>query len=246
MNEDSRGIFIESIATCLTPKMRPSLDSQDPFIHQFAALLQKDDIDDMIIIEICKAIVYLCEENSPYIKPFIDNGTKNRLLHMLTHKNESVIAAALRALRSLILPKQPHIASNGNDLNSPPRNPSDSPSRVPSVSHDAVENLKSNDCFQGKPSVSRREEPKERKEELKEWLVSPLTGVMHTQHYTNLLELDFITCQNVEMFRATKDDANDREKEAGAAIAGQIGLRCIHCGLSPFARAHFSTVYPGE
>jgi len=63
----------------------------------------------------------------------------------------------------------------------------------------------------------------------------------------NLSHLDIIICQNVEVFQASSSDVSDHETYGGMSVnAGQIGLRCIHCARTPFAKADYSAVFPAS
>jgi len=62
-----------------------------------------------------------------------------------------------------------------------------------------------------------------------------------------LSQLDVFTCNNVEMFEASSSDVADHDANFSGGMnvnAGQIGLRCIHCAKSPFAKAEYSAVFP--
>ncbi len=62
-----------------------------------------------------------------------------------------------------------------------------------------------------------------------------------------LSPLDGITCQNVEVFKASAGDVADHEGSSGMIVnKGQIGFRCIHCAKTPFAKAEYSSVFPGS
>jgi len=66
-----------------------------------------------------------------------------------------------------------------------------------------------------------------------------------TQAPDNLSRLDIATCQNVEMFQASSSDVADHDASGGMSVnPGQIGLRCIHCTKTPFAKAEYSAVFP--
>jgi hypothetical protein len=74
------------------------------------------------------------------------------------------------------------------------------------------------------------------------WKISPLMS--HAEASTDkILDLDVLVCQNVEMFRTS--EGGDR-KSSGSLNIDKVGLRCIHCEKSPFARAEYSTVFPGK
>jgi len=63
-----------------------------------------------------------------------------------------------------------------------------------------------------------------------------------------LSESHVLICQNIEIFSATIEDfENFRNVTEGglASEIGQIGLRCIYCGQSPFAKAELSVTFPG-
>ena len=63
----------------------------------------------------------------------------------------------------------------------------------------------------------------------------------------NLSHLDIIICQNVEVFQASSSDVSDHETYGGMSVnSGQIGLRCIHCARTPFAKADYSAVFPAS
>ena len=63
----------------------------------------------------------------------------------------------------------------------------------------------------------------------------------------NLSPLDVITCQNVEVFKASAADVADHEGSSGMTVhKGQMGFRCIHCAKNPFAKAEYSAVFPGS
>ena len=76
------------------------------------------------------------------------------------------------------------------------------------------------------------------------WKISPLMSSIDGSS-DEIQDIDILVCQNVEMFKASKEDISTCSSE-GALILGQIGLRCMHCGTSPFTRAKFSTVFPGK
>lgn len=67
-----------------------------------------------------------------------------------------------------------------------------------------------------------------------------------TQYPKNLSELEDMICQNVEFFEATREvTVQKMEFEAvGSTRTRQVGLRCIHCGQTPFVKSCFSTVFP--
>jgi len=81
-----------------------------------------------------------------------------------------------------------------------------------------------------------------------EWKICPLIPSMLISEYSQgMTDVDILVCQNVEMFRASEEDVTARQTEAaGAFIVGQVGLRCVHCRLTPFTKAQFSTVFPGK
>ena len=59
--------------------------------------------------------------------------------------------------------------------------------------------------------------------------------------------LDLITCQNVEVFKASAGDVADHQGSSGMTVnKGQVGFRCIHCSKNPFAKAEYSSVFPGS
>ena len=79
-----------------------------------------------------------------------------------------------------------------------------------------------------------------------DWRVPLWTRLKTIGH--DLSEIDLIICQNTELFKANHDDVSENENnfaETGLGYEGQVGLRCVHCGSMPFARAHFSIVFPG-
>jgi hypothetical protein len=77
---------------------------------------------------------------------------------------------------------------------------------------------------------------------MNDWKISPL--IPHSEVcIDNIIELDVLVCQNVELFRSTEEDVHASKT---AQRFGQVGLRCIHCEKSPFVRAEYSTVFPGE
>lgn len=264
MSDKSRNLFIAAISECLSNEVRPSSNACHILIPQLVSLLQ-NECNEFVINQICRCIVYLCSTSSSCIKAFIDYGVKARLTHLLTHQHEMAVTAALRAIRSLVLPKAPTNQSNFNPalVKQQPvtfRN-HDSSERLSSVDSPrepsslkkratAVGNPKVNRSVDKRSSPSRYFSPNstlaKQEEEIKDWTVTPLTSRISEKSYIKVCELDMITCQNVEMFKASEEDTNDREAEAGSAIIGQVGLRCIHCGRSPFAKAQFSTVYPGK
>ena len=195
------------------------------FFQQITALLQ-DDNKDCVISEVCKIVVYLCGDQGPYTKVLIDLGIKARLMQLLTHKSEVTVTAALRAIRCLMLPTTKNITL---------------PIEMPS---EAITSHHWNSCdSQHQEAIVQPTYPTsaEKEDIINKWVISPLTAAMKRQssYSDNLCEMDFIICQNVEMFKASEEDTNE-------ATLGQVGFRCIHCGSSPFARAQFSTVYPGE
>jgi len=214
-NDSSRCVFVEAISACFASRTRPTANVLVPLVKQIVEMLHYSK-DESMINELCKAIVYLCTDNSPCIKMFIDHGVKIGLMNLLNNQSEVIVTASLRALRCLIHPKYPttdQVSSTDIPLvNSTPRN--------------NLYKLQGNNPNQ--------------------WLVSPLIHPMNQESRGNLNEIDLLICQSVELFEATKDDADDRETEAGLGFVGQIGIRCIHCGQSPFARAQFSIVYPGK
>lgn len=267
MSDNSRSLVIQAVSECFNDKTRLSSKACEALIPQLANLLN-NDCNEFVVNEICNGIVYISTGNNEYVKAFIDHGTKTRLTHLLTHQSDMVVTAALRAIRCLVLPKirsDQDRPSNSRDHNAHERSPlntsnctskcnvvgeglvgkralssyvtNQSPSRV-MISSKNVDKEASSKELTNTGSTPERHGV---------WLISPLTSVsIEEQTRIDMCELDRLTCQNVEMFQATEEDANDREAEAGSARIGQVGLRCIHCGQSPFARAHFSTVYPGE
>jgi hypothetical protein len=232
MSDLSYRIFIEAISVFCSCDTRPLQDVCATLIPQLAGLLQKES-DERVVDEVSKVIIYLCANNTLCIKAFIHHGTKTRLMYLLTHKSEVIIAASLRVLRCLVLPK----VSLDQDRVNPSEEVEEAAISLP-VSREANQNLVT--------SVKPNHVKLTKRDKAKGWSAIPMIDPTSSQASTNLCDLDLIICQNVEIFKATIDDANDREKEAGTAIVGQVGLRCIHCGLSPFARAQFSTVYPGK
>ena len=87
----------------------------------------------------------------------------------------------------------------------------------------------------------------QRKQPDQQWNISPLLGNVYAIDTPgDMLNVDILTCRNVEMFKASEGTEGNQEREYGALFKGQIGIRCMHCGLSPFATAQFSTVYPGK
>ncbi len=234
MSDESRSIFAEAISTFYSHKTLPDTSTISTFAPQLVELLH-NETGTCLINEICKSLTYLCTDNSPSMKIFIEHGMKNRLMHLLTHQDEVTVTAALRALRCLVLPKTSR--NQGHE--------------TPGIEAEVAETTMSTSIDRGAAqdhaiqSSESNDDPIE-KTETKEWMVLPLSKVLDPYNSQHLSEVDFIACQNVEIFQATSEDTNDREKEAGAAIQGQIGLRCIHCGPSPFARAQFSSVYPGS
>jgi len=68
-----------------------------------------------------------------------------------------------------------------------------------------------------------------------------------TQYPRNLSEFEVMICENVEFFQVTGAEETDHEMEfesVGSTRAEHAGLRCIHCGQTPFVVAYFSTVFP--
>ena len=64
-----------------------------------------------------------------------------------------------------------------------------------------------------------------------------------------LPELDYLLCRSVEMFGASKEDVQDYkcfEGSCSTVVVGQVGLRCKHCSLSPFATAGYVNVFPAS
>ena len=55
--------------------------------------------------------------------------------------------------------------------------------------------------------------------------------------------IDFIACQNIEVFKASTCDVADYEDSVIVNI-GQIGFRCIHCARNPFVKAAHNTIFP--
>lgn len=89
--------------------------------------------------------------------------------------------------------------------------------------------------------------PPQKKQPDQQWNLSPLLGNAYAIDAPgDMLKVDILTCRNVEMFKSVEDTEGNQEREFGAFFKGQIGIRCMHCGLSPFATAQFSTVYPGK
>lgn len=237
--DTSRQVISETIAEFFVLTTKPSNHSLTHLARQFSELLGDSKlVGENAINEVCKAIVFICVDDGPCIKALIDSGVKTCLMKLLTHQSEIVVASALRALRCLVLPK---ITPSWEQV---PSTTEAITVRSPSPSHRGINQEPHHNHHFEALKYSEFEVSKDT--EGKDWLVSPLLAPMQRQGYVNLCELDFITCHNVEMFRATSEDADDREKDAGAAIVGQVGIRCIHCGVSPFARTQFSTVYPGE
>ncbi len=230
-NDNAHRVLIDSASACFSAGTRPTMNVLNSLTYQISGTIH-EHINESVIYVLCTAIVYLCSDSSPCIKAFIDAGVKTRLMHLLTHHSEVVVTSALRAHRTLVLAN-----AASSSLNTLPTNDTivvGSPARRRQVTiQDQVSYIQPN------------AEMNEKKESSSNWLISPLTNPMYGQAFSNLCEMDLITCQNVEMFKATNDDFDNHEGEAGAAIIGQVGIRCIHCGLSPFARAEFSTVYPG-
>lgn len=75
-----------------------------------------------------------------------------------------------------------------------------------------------------------------------QWKISPLMS--NGEDYTDKVQdLDILVCQNIEMFRASQGVDGTT---TGALNSEKVGLRCIHCEKSPFARAEYSTVFPGK
>lgn len=74
----------------------------------------------------------------------------------------------------------------------------------------------------------------------------PFNFMPNTEHPPEKLSpLDVITCQNVEVFKATAGDVADHEGTV-TVNKGQVGFRCIHCAKNPFAKAEYSSVFPGS
>ena len=264
MSDNSRRFMMEAVSECFNDETRPSSKACEALIPQLVNLLN-NDCNEFVVNEICKGIVYISAGNYQFIKAFIDHGTKTRLTQLLTHQSEMVVTAALRTIRCLVLPKvrsdqdRPSSARDHNVYERSSPNTSNntskcnvvgkcsvgkremcsyvkkqSPSRVLISSTNMDKHLSSKELTITGTTPERHGV----------WLISPLASIQE-QTQTNMCELDRLTCQSVEMFQATEEDAIDREAEAGSAKIGQVGLRCIHCGQSPFAKAQFSTVYPG-
>ena len=72
--------------------------------------------------------------------------------------------------------------------------------------------------------------------------------ILATEHERGALsELDYLLCRNVEVFTASEEDVRDNvyeEESCDAVFVGQVGLRCMHCSLSPFATAKYANVFP--
>jgi hypothetical protein len=63
----------------------------------------------------------------------------------------------------------------------------------------------------------------------------------------NISQLDIITCQHVEVFKASAADVADNEGAGVMSVhKGQVGFRCIHCTKNPFVKAEYSSVFPGS
>ena len=169
-----------------------------------------------IIIESCTILSTLADGCPRIVQALLDLGTKRRLMQLLTHENETVVVSALRTCRYLVPPM---------DVTASREVPV-SPIKF-SPSHRARRQKLSRD----------------------EWKISPLIPSMLISEYSSqgMTDVDILVCQNVEMFRASEEDVTARQNEAtGAFVVGQVGLRCVHCGLTPFAKAQFSTVFPGK
>jgi len=64
---------------------------------------------------------------------------------------------------------------------------------------------------------------------------------------SSLNELDYLLCRNVEVYCANEEDVQGNTQHEGNCenvVVGQVGLRCIHCSLSPFATAKYATLFP--
>jgi len=58
---------------------------------------------------------------------------------------------------------------------------------------------------------------------------------------------DVLTCQNVEVYKASAADVADHEGSGGMIVnKGQLGFRCVHCAKNPFAKAEYASVFPGS
>jgi len=206
-------ICVGALSQLLCDKSPISLDAVSSTIPRLVKLLDIKDDSDMIS-RVSHIISDLCFGNTSCIQAVIDAGAKPKLTSLLTHHTEIVVTSTLRALRSLV----------------PPRD--SSPSHC---THSA------------RVSSSKRKLDYSK-------LLSPLK-LIHpsTQYPKSLSELKIMTCQNVEFFQATVAEVNNHEIEfeavrvhfaVGSIRAEQVGLRCIHCGHTPLAKACFSTVFP--
>ncbi len=204
--------LLEATSQFFLNKSRPNIDMIKPLFPTILSLLSQDK-EASIIIAACKVISYLAEDSPSTSQTFLEAGARKKLMQLLTHKDENLVAMALRAIRYLVPPKS--TKSSGREIVNVV---STAPSSPPTWE------------AEGKSTS-------------KTWLLSPLLGdKLHGVDIRSLREMDVLTCQNIEMFKSSKVD----EKQCGAFFSGQIGIRCIHCGRSPFATVQFSTVFPGK
>ncbi len=202
--------LLEATSQFFLNKSRPNTDMIKHLFPTILSLLSQDK-EASIIIAACKIISYLAEDSPSTSQMFLEAGAKKKLMQLLTHRDESAVAMALRAIRYLVPPKS-------------------------TIGREVVSAVSTAPC----PSPTW--EPEE-KSTPKTWLLSPLLGdKLHGIDIRGLREIDVLTCQNVEMFKSLKVD----ESQCGAFFKGQIGIRCLHCGRSPFATVEFSTVFPGK
>jgi len=228
--EQSRKTFLDTISVFSSFSVHPDLSVVIPGIPGIINLM-KPESDESVIIETCKVVSYLCANVASCVKIFLQCGLKSNLMLLLSHRNEEVVTSALRTLRSLV--------------------PLNDPAALGQVCQESKSDLHEESVQQEIENISTLSEElndscSEQENDDKEWLISPLTNAICRTIQEKMYEKDLIACQNIEMFKATEDDTVDRATEAGAVIIGQVGIRCIHCGVSPFARAQFSTVYPGS
>ena len=199
-----------TISQLCSTKPQPKFDLIASVISKVVAKLEISNEDD-VLAEICWLLSSLSDGCDSCIQTLLDAGVKSKLLALVSHKEESVVAPALRALRRLV-PKECSLLSDRPKID-----------RM----------IRGNECLEIKSTVSL-----------------PMTMIPSTRRPPkNLSELDIITCQNVEVFQAKSEDVVDclsRSSHEGMINTGQIGLRCLHCGSTPFAKADCSTVFPGS
>lgn len=80
------------------------------------------------------------------------------------------------------------------------------------------------------------------------WRLHPVMGPSKAAS-SNLVNVDYLVCQNIEMFQASNQDVSLHNADScgsGNIEVGQVGVQCIHCVKNSLVRVPCATIFPGK